>query len=169
MLKKDLKRYSALPYRFECHFDPDDEVWVVRYPELQGCVAHGATVQEALKRAESFKLEWIEAALESGDPVPEPKMQEYSGKLVLRLPKDLHEKIAGNAAHEDISLNAYIVQAVAEKAERTGLKILVGNLLESVQRNIPVGEFTWGNEGKKVSPESLAEMPLIQSPAANGK
>ena len=43
MHKKDLTYYEALPYRVDLYFDQDDCVWIARYPELPGCIAHGNT------------------------------------------------------------------------------------------------------------------------------
>ncbi len=145
MREKELKRYASLPYKFVCQYDPDDKVYVVRYPELRGCVAHGKTVDEALSRAEKFKREWLQTALEAGDQIPEPQPEpEYSGKLLVRLPIGTHGEVARVAGDEDISINAFIVQAVAEKLQRTGFKHLINDAF--------VGLFlpTEGNKGESI-------------------
>ena len=49
---------------------------------------------------------YISVKLEYGDPIPKPKRDEdYSGKLVLRLPKSLHRELAERAKYENVSLN----------------------------------------------------------------
>ena len=42
-------------------------------PELQGCMAHGKTKEEALKEIEIVKKMWLETAKEKGVDIPEPK------------------------------------------------------------------------------------------------
>lgn len=51
--------------------------YIAQVPELPGCMADGATYQEALANVEAIIEEWIEIARESGRPIPEPK-----GRLV---------------------------------------------------------------------------------------
>ncbi len=59
------------------YWSAEDEAFVVEVPELPGCMADGATYQEALANAEVIIKEWIETARELGRPIPEPK-----GRLV---------------------------------------------------------------------------------------
>jgi len=50
-----------------------------------------------------------------GHNVPEPlEENEYSGKLVLRLAKSVHQKAATAARRDGVSLNAFIANCVAE-------------------------------------------------------
>jgi len=55
----------------------EDQAFIVEVPELPGCMADGATYQEALANAQVIIQEWIETARELGRPIPEPK-----GRLV---------------------------------------------------------------------------------------
>jgi antitoxin HicB len=162
MHEKELKYYSALPYRFDCRFDAEDRVWIVEYPELRGCSAHGATVRQAMSRGEAFKTEWIRTALEAGDHVPEPKQSEYSGKLLVRLPKTLHEQVAEDAAGDDVSINAYIVQAVTEKVQRTGLRNVASDIASHFTGFMQnTSGIMWGDAQKIVSVDKLGEMPKL--------
>jgi predicted RNase H-like HicB family nuclease len=65
-------RYEVIIY-----WSHEDEAFIVEVPELPGCMADGATYQEALANAEVIIQEWIETARELGRPIPEPK-----GRLV---------------------------------------------------------------------------------------
>ena len=51
----------------------EDKCYVVRVPDLPGCMAHGKTRQEALKMAEEAIELWLETAREDGVPVPQPR------------------------------------------------------------------------------------------------
>lgn len=65
-------RYEVIIYWSE-----EDQAFIAEVPELPGCMADGATYQEALANAEVIIQEWIETAQELGRPIPEPK-----GRLV---------------------------------------------------------------------------------------
>lgn len=83
--------------------------------EFPGCIASGDTAPEALARLEDVAESWLESVLARGQAVPEPfEENDYSGKLVLRLAKSVHQK-AARAAHRDgVSLNTFISNCVAE-------------------------------------------------------
>ncbi len=65
-------RYEVIIYWSE-----SDRSFIVEVPELPGCMADGATYQEALANAEVIIAEWIETARALGRAVPEPR-----GRLV---------------------------------------------------------------------------------------
>jgi predicted RNase H-like HicB family nuclease len=55
----------------------EDAAYVVEVPELPGCLAHGATRQDALRNAEDAIRFWIKTAQEDGLEIPQPR-----GRLV---------------------------------------------------------------------------------------
>jgi predicted RNase H-like HicB family nuclease len=63
------------PHRYEIilYWSARDEAFLAEVPELRGCVADGATYQEALANAEVVIREWIETAKELGRSIPEAK------------------------------------------------------------------------------------------------
>ncbi len=69
---KNLEYYMSLPYRLEVTPDSDEGGYVVRYPDLPGCLSAGNTKQDALANAKDAKREWIIAALEEGVYIAEP-------------------------------------------------------------------------------------------------
>ena len=60
-------------YEMVIYWSEPDGAFVVEVPELPGCMADGATYQEAVANAELVIQEWIETAKHEGRPVPEPK------------------------------------------------------------------------------------------------
>ena len=50
-----------------------DRAFLVEVPELPGCMADGATQEEALANAKVVIAEWIETAKELGRKIPQPK------------------------------------------------------------------------------------------------
>ncbi|CAG0967158.1 hypothetical protein ANRL3_01253 [Anaerolineae bacterium] len=62
-----------LRYEVIIYWSEEDQSFIVEVPELPGCMADGATYQEALANAEIIIQEWIETARGLGRPIPEPK------------------------------------------------------------------------------------------------
>lgn len=60
-------------YEIILYWSDEDSVFVAEVPELPGCVAHGATQEEALSSAQDAIQLWIDTAREFGDPVPKPR------------------------------------------------------------------------------------------------
>lgn len=92
--------------------------WVAKSKDLEYCVGQGDTCDEAIKELEQNELVWLEMAKEDGEKIPEPSVNHeltYSGKFTVRLSKSLHERAAQRAEQEGVSLNTFIVEAVAEK------------------------------------------------------
>ncbi|SFQ97897.1 type II toxin-antitoxin system HicB family antitoxin [Desulfoscipio geothermicus] len=107
-MKKGLSYYLNLLYNIQLHPSPDGG-YAVSIPELPGCISQGMTIEEALSNIEDAKKCWIESALEDGVEIPEPtKDTDYSGKLVVRMPKSLHSALARRAKEENVSLNQFI-------------------------------------------------------------
>jgi predicted RNase H-like HicB family nuclease len=64
-------------YEILIYWSAEDNAYLAEVPELPGCMADGASYQEALKNAELIIREWIETAQELGRSIPEPR-----GKLM---------------------------------------------------------------------------------------
>jgi antitoxin HicB len=109
MTKKDLKYYLNLPYKV-VFYPAKEGGYVVEIPGLPGCISQGETVEEALEMIQDAKKLWLETAIEDNIEIPKPSkgVDEYSGKINLRMPKSLHKTLAEKANEEKISLNQYI-------------------------------------------------------------
>lgn len=64
-------------YEIIIYWSEEDSAFIAEVSELAGCMADGATYQEALANAEVIIQEWIETPRELGRQIPEPK-----GRLV---------------------------------------------------------------------------------------
>ena len=83
--------------------------------EFPGCVTFGDDNREALARLEEVAADWIQVAISRGQQVPEPMdAADFSGRLVLRMPRGLHKRAAMCADREGVSLNHFIVASLAE-------------------------------------------------------
>lgn len=101
----------AMNYRIELIPDKADGGFVANIPDLPGCISQGETEEEALRMIEKAKALWIKATLESGKDVPLPR-DAFSGKLNIRIPKTLHQKLTYEADREGVSLNQEIIVAL---------------------------------------------------------
>ncbi|MDH5721191.1 MAG: type II toxin-antitoxin system HicB family antitoxin [Spirochaetia bacterium] len=63
-----MNRYEIIIY-----FSNEDKAFIAEVPELAGCMAHGATNEEALKNINDAIDLWLKTAKEFGDPIPQPK------------------------------------------------------------------------------------------------
>lgn len=103
------------PYRKMVQWSVEDDAFIVWVPDLPGCKADGETAAEALREIEIVMQLWIESVLMAGEAVPEPSpMQEYSGKLLVRMPKTLHRKLMEQAEYEGVSANQLAVALLAK-------------------------------------------------------
>jgi antitoxin HicB len=75
-------------------------------------MSHGATMEEAAHNILDAAEGWLATAAKHGDHIPAPP-KSASGKLVVRMPKDLHAQVAERASREGVSLNTWIVTAIA--------------------------------------------------------
>src|SRR5580658_7163419 len=81
---------KANSYEMIIWWSVEDEAYVVDVPELPGCMAHGATRQEAIKNAEAAIKFWVKTAKEDG------------GQIVQQVDSHLRRGSAFMSAHTGI-------------------------------------------------------------------
>ena len=110
------EEYLKEPYSRILIPDEESETYTALILEFPGCIAQGDTPQEAYEHLEDAAKDWIEAALDLKQEIPSPSQSlSFGGKILLRLPKSLHRQLALIAEKEGVSLNQFIVSALAEK------------------------------------------------------
>lgn len=83
--------------------------------DLNGCIADGETIEEAIHNLEDAVNSWIKTAEQLCLFVPPPSDDsQFSGKWVVRTPKSIHHKLVNMAKREGISLNTLTVSLLAE-------------------------------------------------------
>ncbi len=105
--------------RYECllrEATGDQGGFLCIVPDLPGCLAWGATQQEALEQGREAAEHWIARAPEFGITVPEPGGKaQATGVVRIRVPRSLHARMASLAARLGVSLNT-VVNKLAEAA-----------------------------------------------------
>ena len=61
-------------YSITIQYDSIDNIYVASVPELEGCMAHGKTPEEAAKEIQVAIKGWLKVAEERGVRIPEPLM-----------------------------------------------------------------------------------------------
>ena len=62
-------------YKYEVivYWSEEDKAYIAEVPELSGCMADGATYEDALRNVQVVISEWLETAQISGQEIPTPK------------------------------------------------------------------------------------------------
>ena len=60
-------------YHINIFYSDEDQGYIADIPDLDSCSAFGNTPEEALAELEKAKAAWLEAARESGKPIPPPR------------------------------------------------------------------------------------------------
>src|SRR5665811_625475 len=109
-------QYLKEPYSRVLIPDEESGTYTAVILEFPGCIAQGDTPQAAHEHLEDAAKEWIKAALDLKQEIPSPSQSvSFGGKVLLRLPKSLHRQLTLIAEREVVSLNQFIVSALAEK------------------------------------------------------
>ena len=113
-MEKTLDYYVSLPYRLEIIPDDVGGGFYARYPELPGCITYGTDMTQLIQEIEDAKSIWLACMYEDGHEIPEPKPkettpvdEEVSGRIRLRVPKDLHRALKEHAREQGVTLNQY--------------------------------------------------------------
>jgi predicted RNase H-like HicB family nuclease len=67
------QKSTDMRYELIIYWSKADNSFLVEVPELPGCMADGATYEEAVANAQIVLAEWIETAQSLNRPIPEPK------------------------------------------------------------------------------------------------
>ena len=117
--------FSVLQMESEGHV-----FWVAKSTYLKGCIGQGDTQDEAIQELKENEVAWVETAKETGIPIPEVPVEhinDYSGRLTLRIAPNVHQSAVFYAKQEGISLNQYINDAVVtQNAVMSGRGVING-------------------------------------------
>lgn len=108
---KNLDYYLSLPYTIITKEINDEtgHYYAGRVEELYDVKTVGDTIEELYENINEALRMAIEDRLEDGETVPEPINDEYSGRILARIPKSLHKHLVEQAEVENTSLNQLIL------------------------------------------------------------
>jgi predicted HicB family RNase H-like nuclease len=97
----------------------EDGCYVGRCPGLMLGGIHGDNEAAVYTELCEAVEEWIQVHEEDAEPLPPATAgKEYSGKFVMRVGRDLHQKLAVEAVREGVSLNSYCVRRLRGESKR---------------------------------------------------
>jgi predicted HicB family RNase H-like nuclease len=101
--------YTLKEYVYTVVWSEEDQAHIGRMAEFPSLHAHGSTPVEALTEIAHVVGVILEDLAESGETSPMPISKRcFSGKLLLRMPKQLHRQLALEADAQHVSLNQLI-------------------------------------------------------------
>ena len=115
---KTLERYLHLAYPIVVARKGKE--WVVWHAEFgrSAILGYGKTRTAAIRMLNKERRFFIQHLYEHNVDIPEPESdpyEEYSGKFVLRIPKDLHFRLAREAKRRGVSMNAHLKDLLSER------------------------------------------------------
>ena len=113
-IQAQVQEIMKRPYRKVISGDAD-EGFLIEVPDLPGCMTAGETMEEAVSMLPEAMTAWMESVLLAGEAVPEPTViPEYSGRVLVRMPKTLHQQLIERAEAEGVSANQLAVALLAK-------------------------------------------------------
>lgn len=93
-------------YTYRITWSEDDHEYVGLCAEFPSLSWLALTLEMALKGVRNLVAEVVSDMEKTGEAVPEPiACRSYSGKFMVRIPPDVHRKLAVQAAESGVSLN----------------------------------------------------------------
>lgn len=111
-MKIDKALIHSYPFTIRPLSEADGGGFAIEYPDLPGCIADGATPEEALKHGSDAAKAYLLNCMKHGDLVPKPGTA--SGQWRQRVPRSLHARLAVRARQEGVSLNTLVTTMIAE-------------------------------------------------------
>lgn len=104
-------------YEYRVFWSDDDEEFVATVAEFPSLSNLAEAQDEALRGMVELVAFVIEDLERNGEPVPPPRrLQQYSGKVHVRMPGNLHRDLIIKSQDEGVSLNQYIVSLLSRGA-----------------------------------------------------
>lgn len=114
---KNLEEFLSLDYKLEIiPFEEEGEKgFVIKSPEINGLEVYGETIEEALEEVVEAKKALYKIFTIKKIPIKYPQkyrsdIERFSGRLTIRIPKNLHRDITEFSNHNNVSLNTGIIQ-----------------------------------------------------------
>ncbi len=102
-------------YTYRVTWSDEDKEYVGLCAEFPSLSWLARTPEAALKGIRKVVADVVKDMQESGDPIPDPiASRQYSGKFMVRVPPEVHRKLAVQAAEAGVSLNRLASSKLAQ-------------------------------------------------------
>jgi RNA polymerase sigma-B factor len=158
----ELGRYLGLPYHVVVRSERDDErtSWIAAVEELPGCEVRAGTADEAITRLRPVMRRWLSEALSKRRDIPSPWTEgakqktapSRSGRLLVRMPSELHRELSLAAERAHVSLNRFITDVLAAAVADEPEKVPAGDAPPAApEREAPSSPDRRGNRALSVA------------------
>jgi predicted HicB family RNase H-like nuclease len=114
MTKTGIKRAAARYPKF-VEWSDEDRCFIGRCPALFAGGVHGKDEAEVYRELVGTAEEWVRILHEDGVPLPKAKRSsDYSGKFMVRVSPEIHQRLALKAMAAGESLNSMVAKALAK-------------------------------------------------------
>lgn len=101
-------------YTYRVEWSEEDQLHIARCLEFPSLVAHGNTIEGALKEIEKVVEKVVVWMQEENEEIPESfGLKKYKGNLTLRVPAEVHRNLSIRSAEEGVSVNQYILSKIS--------------------------------------------------------
>lgn len=105
---------AADKYTYRVEWSEEDQLHIARCLEFPSLLAHGRTVEKALREVKQVVAHTLVWMREENEVVPEPfGLKKFKGNLTLRVPAETHRELAIKSAEQGVSLNQYILSKIS--------------------------------------------------------
>lgn len=113
--KKDKKEAPSVEkYTYRVIWSEEDQEHVGLCAEFPSLSHLARSVPKALNGIVALVADVVEDMIDSNETPPQPlSLQDYKGKIAVRVPPQLHRELATEAAEQGVSLNRLISQKLA--------------------------------------------------------
>lgn len=154
---KDLDYYMNLMY--EARIQKSDTGYFAEIPDLPGCMTFCEEFDQLEEMIEDAKKVWFEMSIEDNVKIPEPKEdKDFSGKFLLRLPKNLHRKLSNQAERDGVSLNQHIMNLLSEESSALETMIKIRDAITDVHESEKVKQRFSSGAFRMIVPISPAPL-----------
>ena len=102
-------------YTYRVTWSDEDKEYVGLCAEFPSLSWLARTPEAALKGIRKVVADVVKDMQESGDPIADPiASRQYSGKFMVRVPPEVHRKLAVQAAEAGVSLNRLVGSKLAQ-------------------------------------------------------
>jgi len=109
MSKSNNVRNFVSRYAYKVIWSEEDGEYVGLCTEFPSCSWLASSQEAALKGIKKLVDDIVNDMEKNGESIPDPlALKEFSGKLVVRMPSEVHRKLAMEAKEKGISINMLI-------------------------------------------------------------
>lgn len=114
MTKAEIKKLAAGYPKF-VEWSESDKCFIGRCPLLFSGGVHGDNEVDVYRELCQVTEEWVEIMQKDGTPLPKTKQsKDFSGKFMVRVAPELHERLALKAMASGESLNSLVAKKLAK-------------------------------------------------------